>query len=102
MRRMFPAAACLVLLAWSPLSSQSATITGRVTDSKTGQPVAGTQVSVTGYQLGAAVDAEGRYRIAGVPIAAKEVRALGIPGPRRSLRGEMRQPEQYDCQQRCE
>jgi TonB-linked SusC/RagA family outer membrane protein len=72
------AVATLLLFGASSLAAQTATVTGRVTDAKTGAPIAGAQVSVTGAQLGAAVDAEGRYRITGVPISAREVRARRI------------------------
>ncbi len=42
------------------------TITGTVTDSRTGQPLQGAQISVVGTTVGAATDAAGKYRIPAV------------------------------------
>lgn len=58
--------------------AQSGAITGRVTESGTGQPVADAQVVVVGTTRGARTDAEGRYRITDVPAGAAQVRALRI------------------------
>jgi TonB-linked SusC/RagA family outer membrane protein len=55
------------------------TVTGRVTDAATGQPVALAQVTVTGTTLGRETDATGRYMIAGIPAGMHrvEVRRVG-------------------------
>lgn len=58
--------------------AQSGAITGRVTESGTGQPVADAQVVVAGTTRGARTDAEGRYRISDVPAGTAQVRALRI------------------------
>ncbi|MFN2637956.1 MAG: SusC/RagA family TonB-linked outer membrane protein [Gemmatimonadaceae bacterium] len=61
-----------------PLAAQTGTVTGRVTDVRSGAPVTTAQVTITGTTLGAPVDAEGRYRIVNVPPGTREVRARGI------------------------
>ena len=79
--RLSPLASRLpLLLAFiaTPLLAQTGTITGRVTDVRSGVPVTSAQVSVTGTSLGAAVDADGRFRISNVPPGTHEVRARSI------------------------
>jgi TonB-linked SusC/RagA family outer membrane protein len=56
----------------------SGTITGRVTETGTGQPIADASVMIVGTTRGARTDAEGRYRITDVPAGAAQVRALRI------------------------
>lgn len=70
------AAALVPLLAFA--QQGTGTITGRVTETGTGQPVADANVVITGTTRGARTDAEGRYRIADVPAGAVQVRALRI------------------------
>lgn len=65
-------------LAAHPLIAQTGTLVGRVTNALTGAPVTGVQVTVSGTQLGAPVDADGRFRISNVPVSAREVRARGL------------------------
>lgn len=62
----------------TPLLAQNGTIVGRVTDTRSGVPVPTAQVTVSGTSLGAAVDADGRFRIANVPPGTYEVRARSI------------------------
>ncbi|MDB4879651.1 MAG: putative outer membrane protein [Gemmatimonadetes bacterium] len=60
-------------------------ITGRVTESATGQPVAFAQVTVSGTQLRRNTDAAGRFTFTGVPAGGHrvEVRRVGFaPGTR--------------------
>jgi hypothetical protein len=47
--------------------AQKGTITGRVTDAKTGEPLIGTTVILEGTTLGDATDANGRYTIKNIP-----------------------------------
>lgn len=56
-----------------------AIITGRVTDSKSGEPISGAQVQVRGTSLGSVTASDGRFRIAGVPDGAItiQVKAIG-------------------------
>src|SRR6266480_1281724 len=62
----------------APLLAQNGTVTGRVTDARSGAPITTAQVTISGTSLGAVVDAEGRYRIANVPPGTHEVRARTI------------------------
>jgi TonB-linked SusC/RagA family outer membrane protein len=61
-----------------PLTAQTGTLVGRVTDARTGTPVTTAQITIAGTSLGAVVDAEGRFRVAGVPPGPHEVRARSI------------------------
>lgn len=73
------ALACLGLaLVATPLLAQTGTLAGRVIDARTGIPVTTAQVTITGTSLGAAVDADGRFRIVNVPAGPREVRARSI------------------------
>ena len=62
------------------LSAQGTTgsITGRVVDSTTQQPVANATVSVVGTQVGALTRADGRYFLNGVPTGAQRLRVARI------------------------
>ncbi|HMG95264.1 MAG TPA: TonB-dependent receptor plug domain-containing protein, partial [Gemmatimonadaceae bacterium] len=62
----------------APLVAQTGTVTGRVVDSRSGVPITTAQITITGTSLGAAVDADGRFRIVSVPPGAHEVRARSI------------------------
>ncbi len=59
--------ALLALLWPAVLSAQQRAITGRVTDALTGQPLASVAVTVVETRLTSLTDAEGRFRLAGVP-----------------------------------
>jgi TonB-dependent starch-binding outer membrane protein SusC len=54
---------CLLLLLTLAASSQDRAITGKVTDSRTGAPVAGASVVPKGSASGTATDAQGTFRI---------------------------------------
>lgn len=57
----------LILLALgSPVLAQTGVLSGRVTDSATGEPVSGASVVVEGTTMGAAADRDGGFRISGV------------------------------------
>ena len=73
-------AIAILLLLLTPLSSfaQTATITGVVTDSTTGDPLPGVNVIVQGTTLGAATDLQGNYTIRAVPVGEKTVAATFI------------------------
>ena len=79
---MVSLAAVLAFLALAlgtlPLMAQTGTLVGRVTDARTGTPVTTAQITITGTTLGAVVDAEGRFRVVGVPPGRHEVRARSI------------------------
>ena len=57
---------------------QQGTITGRVTDAATGQPVSAAQVNVVGTTLGAQANQDGQFTIRGVNPGSIEVRALRV------------------------
>jgi len=52
-----------------------ATISGRVIDAKTGEPLVGASVIVEGTEIGEATDARGEYVIARVPTGTHKLRA---------------------------
>jgi TonB-linked SusC/RagA family outer membrane protein len=60
------------------LAAQQGTITGRVTDAGSGQPVSSAQVRVVGTNLGSLTNQEGVYTLRGVPLGTATVRVLTI------------------------
>lgn len=60
------------------VEAQQGTITGRVTDAASGQPVSAVQVNVVGTNLGAQTNAEGQYSIRAVAPGTVELRALRV------------------------
>ncbi|HEY9450693.1 MAG TPA: SusC/RagA family TonB-linked outer membrane protein [Gemmatimonadaceae bacterium] len=71
--------ALTLLTAVAPLAAQNGTVTGRVTDAGTAQPLAGAQVFIGDGRQGSLTDAEGRYTITEVAPAtiAVNVRRIG-------------------------
>jgi TonB-dependent SusC/RagA subfamily outer membrane receptor len=61
-----------------PVDGQQKTITGTVTDSEGGQPVAGATVLLKGTTTGTTTDATGRYQISASPGSVLEFRFLGM------------------------
>ncbi|MGH7720034.1 MAG: TonB-dependent receptor plug domain-containing protein, partial [Gemmatimonadaceae bacterium] len=59
-------------------AQNAGSITGRVTDAATQQPVVSAQVFVTGTTRGALTDEEGRYRVANAPVGSQQVRVLRV------------------------
>ncbi|GLC23880.1 SusC/RagA family TonB-linked outer membrane protein [Roseisolibacter agri] len=57
---------------------QQATITGRVTDAVSGQPIVAAQLNVVGSNLGTQTNAAGQYTIRGVRPGPAEVRVLRV------------------------
>jgi TonB-linked SusC/RagA family outer membrane protein len=53
-------------------------VSGRVTDQASGSPLIGARVVIIGTSLTTTTVAEGRYRIAGVPAGAQQVRSFHI------------------------
>jgi TonB-dependent starch-binding outer membrane protein SusC len=66
-----------LMIAFLPtlLLGQNGTITGRVTDGSTSQPLVGAQVIVAGTNLGAITNQQGGFTIVNVPPGAREIRA---------------------------
>jgi TonB-linked SusC/RagA family outer membrane protein len=70
-------AATFLLVGYSVEAQAQATgiIQGRVLEATSRQPLASVQVSVPGTQRGTLTDREGNFRIPGVPVGRREVRA---------------------------
>ncbi|MEN9507925.1 MAG: hypothetical protein RLZZ621_488, partial [Gemmatimonadota bacterium] len=64
----------------SVLAAQQATgtISGKVTDATTGQPIGNVQVAVIGTTLGALTNQDGQFTIRGVPVGSAAVRVIRI------------------------
>ncbi|HEY2377685.1 MAG TPA: SusC/RagA family TonB-linked outer membrane protein [Gemmatimonadaceae bacterium] len=82
-RRSYMVAIVTALLATISVGSsaqtrQQTTITGRVTDAPTGQPLANAQINVVGTILGAQTNNDGQFAIRGVTAGRFEVRALRV------------------------
>lgn len=60
-------------ISWSSFAQQSAKITGKVTDMKTGETLIGLTVKVDGTTLGSSTDMEGRYSLAGLSAGTYSV-----------------------------
>jgi TonB-linked SusC/RagA family outer membrane protein len=58
--------------------AQQGTITGRVTDGTSNQPIASVQVNVLGTALGTITNGEGQFTIRGVGAGSVEVRAMRV------------------------
>ncbi len=81
MRNRIHATGCvllLLLICGLGLAGNTGTIVGRVTDKKTGEPLAFANVVVEGTELGAATDEMGRYQIINVPPGRYKVTASYI------------------------
>ncbi len=63
-----------VLLAGPASAQDKGSITGRVTDKKSGHAIAFANVAVVGAQRGSLTDSEGQFNITGVPVGTWEVR----------------------------
>ncbi len=66
-------------------AQQVGSVTGRITDAGTGQPVPVSQVQVVGTNLGAMANEQGRYTIRGVPARAVSIRVLRVGYQEQSL-----------------
>ena len=68
--------AFLMILGMSTfLMAQEGSVSGRVTDAQTGDPLVGANVLVVGTNLGAATDINGEYSISRVPAGAQRLNA---------------------------
>jgi TonB-linked SusC/RagA family outer membrane protein len=76
-RRLMASAAVALLPAWASAQDQGL-VTGRVVDQATSLPIPDAQVQVLGTTRGARTDADGRYRIGGLPAGEATVRAARI------------------------
>jgi TonB-dependent starch-binding outer membrane protein SusC len=71
-------ALALVALPSMAFAQERGTIVGVVTDQATQQPMVGVQVQISGTQLGAVTDAQGRFIILNVPAGTRTVRTTLI------------------------
>jgi len=64
----------------SPLAAaaQQGSVTGRVTDASTGQPIAAAQVSLVGTNIGTLTNSDGRYTMRNVAAGSHVVRVLRV------------------------
>lgn len=114
----FTSAAVLLTVATSSLGAQAATfdvatgaeasrgapepaavtITGTVTDQRSGQPLPSVQVNIVGTMIGALSDAQGRFRIVGAPAGPVRLRArlLGYAAVEHSVTLEEGNPATVD------
>ncbi|HEX9895441.1 MAG TPA: TonB-dependent receptor plug domain-containing protein, partial [Gemmatimonadales bacterium] len=85
--RLSATAILLLLAAAGPLLAQQGTISGRVTDDATQQPLGGARVQLTGTSLFALSNAQGTYTIRGVAPGTHQVRIilLGFASIQRSV-----------------
>jgi iron complex outermembrane receptor protein len=79
-RRLFLLLAGALFWGSTPLAAQapSGSISGRVVDSVTQQPLADVSVVIDGTRLGTVTQADGTYLIGGVPVGSRIVRARRI------------------------
>src|SRR5215212_6537339 len=68
----------LAVSAGQALAQAPASITGRITEAGSGQPIPAAQVSVLGTNIGAQTNSEGQYTIRGVPAGSVELRVLRV------------------------
>ena len=71
-------AAALLAAPSGTLAQQSATVSGRVTDQGTGQPLQGARLFLGGTNRQATTDDEGRYQFSNVPDGQATVRVIAI------------------------
>ena len=70
--------ALLTALPAALVAQQTQTVSGRVTDASTGQPIANVQITVTGTMLGTLSGQDGRFTIASVPAGTRTLVARRI------------------------
>lgn len=72
-------AVAFVFLVGQPADAQQVgTITGRVTNQDTGEPLAGVQIFIAGTTRANITNADGRYIVTGVPLGQQTIRAVII------------------------
>ncbi|MFQ6674537.1 MAG: carboxypeptidase-like regulatory domain-containing protein, partial [Fidelibacterota bacterium] len=77
-----------IVLTFIPMGLMAqATVTGSVTDSKSGEALAGANVMIEGTDLGAAADADGVFRVESVPAGTYSITAsvIGYESSSRSV-----------------
>lgn len=77
-RSIFKTVLAAAMLPGAAVAQDRGTVTGRVIDAATQQPMTAVQMSIAGTTLGTVTDQEGRYTIRNVPPGTHEVRATLI------------------------
>ena len=67
--------ACILAV---PVAAQQGTVTGRVTDRASGQPLVAARVQVMGTGLITGTNADGRYRLSNVPSGPASIRVVAL------------------------
>jgi TonB-linked SusC/RagA family outer membrane protein len=78
LRRILVAAAATAVPVVAVHAQATGTITGRVTDRATQQPIADAQVLIVGTTRGARTNDAGQYRLAGVPAGSVRIRVIRL------------------------
>jgi TonB-dependent starch-binding outer membrane protein SusC len=86
-RSLFGTVMLLMLAVPCMANAQTGVVVGRVTDAQTAQPVVNAMVSVSGAAVRAITNAEGEYRLAGVPAGSRtvSVNMIGYGGQSRTV-----------------
>ena len=71
-------ALCLFLFALLARAQNTGTVAGTVRDRATQEVLPGVSITLEGTDFGTATDAEGRYRLTGVPAGAYNLRATFV------------------------
>ena len=76
-----------VLCAPNALAQQGGTLTGRVTDARSGQPIPGVAVEIEGTTIATAAGEDGRYRLGNIPPGQRTIiaRRIGYAAARQSV-----------------
>src|SRR5690349_16920785 len=78
LRRILVAAAALAVPAVTAHAQATGTITGRVTDRATQQPIGDAQVLIVGTTRGARTNDAGQYRLVSVPAGTLRLRVIRL------------------------
>ncbi len=71
-------AGILACLLAAPVAAQQGSVTGRVTDRASGQPLVAARIQLVGTGLVASTNADGRYRVGNAPLGQAAVRVVAL------------------------
>ncbi len=75
---VFVLAAAMFVAVPEAQAQQAGTITGRITNAQTGEPIQGARVLLVGTNIAVSSDEDGRFIIRNAPLGAANVRAIAI------------------------